>query len=403
MIGVSCILPFKHGNKYKLNFINILFLLYICFTFTLLYSLKNIIVIFLIVIMLLSILTQKNSKISFYFIWSIGFSFICIISALWSPTPSYSLKIAMGFLEIVIIGFVFLSQRFEYKKIEFYLKAIIFAGILFVVRILIEFPISSWGISRLHNENLNSNSIGMLLMFATLCSYHLYKYTQKRKYLLIILPFIIIILFTGSRKAFIGIVLGFIYLWWIYIKKKTLRLMAIPITIGLLVITVILVLNIPFLYNILGYRLEGLLNIFGNKSNTDASTIIRSQMISVGWKIFLQRPILGHGLYSYESLSGFGTYAHNNYIELLTSIGFIGTIWYYSIYIYNIKKLIKYVKMKYAHAFLFLCIFAIQVILDFAVVNWSSESIHFLIILSTWYVDNMSKTIKKESYTIDVN
>ena len=357
-----------------------------------LYTVKNIVAVLLAVVMLFNVIIYKKVKISFYSFWSIGFVLICLVSTLWAPDTLHSLFIAKGSIEIAVIGFLFLSQEHNYKKIELYEKAIAIAGVFLAIRIIIEFPISWWGISRLHNENLNANSIGMLLMLSTFCAYHLYKINLKKRYLLLLAPFIIIILLTGSRKAYIGVILGLVFLWWLHIKKRQTRNMLLPLAILIIFVFFVFSLNIQPLYNLVGYRLEGTLNLFAdNNATVDDSTILRIQMLKVGWQLFQENPLIGHGLYSYGRISGFRTYSHNNYLELLTSVGLIGTIWYYSIYIYNIKKVIKLVKLRDKHACLFLCFFVIQLMLDFAYVSWNSESIHLMTMFSTCYLNLIDK------------
>lgn len=377
---------YKSKINKKYNIIDFLFLLYFCLTFSILYTFKNIIAIILIAIGLTKIILSGKIKVSFYVIWSLGFSFICLFSVLWSPVPSTSINIAKSFLEIAIIGYIFLSQKLDNQRIEFYINAIIIAGLCLVARILIEFPLSFWGISRLHNDNLNANSIGMLLMLSLFCAYHLYKMKNKKKYLIALALFSIIILFTGSRKAYFGIVMGIVFLWWLHIKRKSRKIMAIPIAIATVIVLIVLVMKIPYLYNLVGYRIEGFLNLLNHNGTVDESTIIRSHMTKVGWELFLEKPLFGSGVYSYASLSGFGDYSHNNYIELLTSVGLVGTLWYYSIYLYNISKIIKLIKIKDKQVYLFACFFAIQIFLEFAYVCWQSESVHIFIFISTGYI-----------------
>lgn len=375
------------NRENKVNYIDILILLYLCFTFSILYTYKNVVAVLLICAMLFHVIRHGKIRIPFYMIWSIGFAVICFLSLMWSQSFSTSLNTAKGFLEIVIIGSLFLSQVYDKKKAEFYTKAVVLAGLCLMIRVLVEFPIASWGMVRLHNASLNSNSIGLLLAVSTLCAYHLYKITTKKVYLIAAFPFIITILFTGSRKAFIGIALGLVFLWWLHIENKTKKIAMIPLAFIAILVLFYLALNIPSLYNVIGYRIEGFFNIFGDAVITDMSIIQRSEMINVGYKLFLQSPLFGHGVDSYSSISGFGTYSHNNYIELLSDIGLIGTLWYYSIYIYNIKRIIKIVRLKDRQVNLFACFFLIQIIWEFASVSWSSEYVHIMIMFSTGYVD----------------
>lgn len=52
-------------------------------------------------------------------------------------------------------------------------------------------------------------------------------------------------------------------------------------------------------------------------------------MIQVGLNLWSQHPLIGWGFDAYEDISGFNTYSHSNFIELLANNGLIGLILYY--------------------------------------------------------------------------
>ena len=79
------------------------------------------------------------------------------------------------------------------------------------------------------------------------------------------------------------------------------------------------------LYYVLGRRLEPFFAGLSNR-NFGEVDVVRFEMIKVGIDLFAKRPFLGYGIGSYRLVAGFNTYAHNNYIELLVSIGLIGLL-----------------------------------------------------------------------------
>jgi O-antigen ligase len=78
----------------------------------------------------------------------------------------------------------------------------------------------------------------------------------------------------------------------------------------------------------------------------DYSAYERKQLIKYAIQIWLDNPLIGVGLDNFRVVIkqynpiGNRLYAHNNYLELLSTIGTIGTIVYYGIYASIIKKLI---------------------------------------------------------------
>jgi len=64
-------------------------------------------------------------------------------------------------------------------------------------------------------------------------------------------------------------------------------------------------------------------------------------MIQEGLRGWLKSPIFGHGIDSFRYFSQYGTYSHNNYVELLYSTGIIGTSVYYGYSLILTYKLFK--------------------------------------------------------------
>jgi len=65
----------------------------------------------------------------------------------------------------------------------------------------------------------------------------------------------------------------------------------------------------------------------------EASAKIRSIMIREAIELWKKRPLIGFGPDQFSYYSMFGTYSHNNYVELLSTSGIIGTIFYYSLFL----------------------------------------------------------------------
>ncbi|NUM88849.1 MAG: hypothetical protein HUU37_06575, partial [Bdellovibrionales bacterium] len=51
-----------------------------------------------------------------------------------------------------------------------------------------------------------------------------------------------------------------------------------------------------------------------------------------GLQLWQQAPLFGNGLDAFRGLSGQGTYAHNNYVELLCDLGLLGTLLFYALH-----------------------------------------------------------------------
>lgn len=65
----------------------------------------------------------------------------------------------------------------------------------------------------------------------------------------------------------------------------------------------------------------------------DSSYRKRAEMVQEGLELWQQAPLFGNGMDAFRGLSGQGTYAHNNFIELLCDLGLAGALLFYALYV----------------------------------------------------------------------
>ena len=108
-----------------------------------------------------------------------------------------------------------------------------------------------------------------------------------------------------------------------------------------------LLITIPALYNLVGWRILSLISVLTGGEATD-TTGTRINMIKFGMSMIKEEPIYGHGLNAFAVNYGKRftntVYSHNNYIELMVSGGIVLTTIYYSRFIIVIKRLLKRMK-----------------------------------------------------------
>jgi hypothetical protein len=165
------------------------------------------------------------------------------------------------------------------------------------------------------------------------------------------------VILSGSRKGMIGVFLILLlqYVFFVFQNRKEEVFKRL---IGGFVV-------LSFLFGIFGYfimkseygyRMENvMLYIKGEKvQKGDTSITGRAYLYKVGLKNFMNSPIIGNGLSSFDDTDlGIGTisrrigaYAHSNLIEVLASSGVIGFILYYSIYWTCISRLLYQFKFE---------------------------------------------------------
>lgn len=198
--------------------------------------------------------------------------------------------------------------------------------------------------SRLSILGINSNVIASMAAYAGILAFNDILVGRSRSerqvntYVCVLL--LLTILLTGSRKGLLIPIIG-IYILICFRKPRKFVLYSITAMIVVAVI-LFLVLNVEFLYNVIGYRVEPVLQYLAQEEFTEASLDSRSDYILLGWLSSQDSLIFGHGLDCFRTLRyAYGTYSHNNYIEILYSLGWVGISIYYSSFALSIIGLPK--------------------------------------------------------------
>jgi O-antigen ligase len=237
----------------------------------------------------------------------------------------------------------------------------------------------------------NANVFALVIMLALMCSTWLVVYNEgfiKYVFFIFLATEAYMLFLSGGRKYVLVSAL-FIYLLLILKKDKKGKSKQIQYTVLFMIIVAIgywSIINIPQLYNTVGYRMEGLFSLFtGERQNKLHEDMVRQNMIVLGLEFFAQRPALGYGMDNYTLLFGeaFGryTYSHNNVIEMLVNYGVLGLVAYYSFYVFLIYKLwiIKVDETKIRDFFLAFMICLIP--LEMGIVSYNMYFVHIFISL----------------------
>lgn len=196
-------------------------------------------------------------------------------------------------------------------------------------------------------ETGNANIFTALMMFsgvfASWCTLYKKNIVLRIFSLLSLLLILYLMALSGGRKTIIALVACTLYFIWKKggnsILKKTIAIVAICLTMYLILY---LMMNVQWIYDVIGYRFDGLLGFLdGTGKSNVSSDELRKKMIEIGLQGWTERPIFGHGLDSFkflnQKITGRMFYSHNNYVEMLYDFGLVGFVLYYS-FIYKIYK-----------------------------------------------------------------
>lgn len=252
------------------------------------------------------------------------------------------------------------------------------------------------GSVRLGAEVSQENVLGMsAAIIACVCIYNVITF-KKYLYLIPIVLMVVLVAASGSRKAILILPVAFIGT--LFLNNGFKKLWKTLLFIVIVVPVVTYILSLPA-FSMINSRLEGLFDFLNNQGG-DMSAEMRGLMTEYGIKWFFEKPILGYGLncYKYLAYNVFGSYsyAHNNYIELLVDTGIIGTVFYYSIYIYLLRRLaVIFKKSRDRFAGLCIIILAVMLIQDIGVVSYITKTTYVYLGICYICIFRYGKTVSE--------
>lgn len=243
-------------------------------------------------------------------------------------------------LFVNLLFFLMFSQYYRFiDDINEIMKYFCFVVFLFSIFCMLTGISSVFSYGRMNIEGINANTAAYYAVFANLWSFYLLIF-EKKKTIFFILVYVFFIIMTGSRGAFISVFIGMFLLFIINNKRYIhIKLLAAVLCV---VIAVIMVMKIEILYSFIGYRLEPLFDFIINGAYEESSMNSRIKYSELAFSKIDESLLFGHGLDCFRRIDGaYGSYSHNNYTEILFSLGFVGFVIYYLPYISNIKYYIS--------------------------------------------------------------
>ena len=238
--------------------------------------------------------------------------------------------------------------------------------------------LTTLGSKRIGAEIMNVNTIGNFTSMSTLICFWYVYYKKKIYYIVPMLMCALVSLGVGSRKSVVFLILGCCLL---YILKGGARQKLMNLIFMLISLAGFIALLQTPLFGRTAERFTTFIFLFTGDAPVDHSTALRVAMVEGGLKDFLQSPFMGVGLdnthYLTRKYIGEDFYLHNNFVELLASVGLLGTLPFYFLRFYPIVKLIQPALNHDAEAILLESLLIIHVVLDFGQVSYIGTETYF--------------------------
>lgn len=343
-------------------------------------------------------------NVGIFHIYMLSVSLFCIFSALWAWNADYAIEKGVTIFEL-LIAFTLLYETYSKVEIKRLLLIVMWSGfflsvytIIFVGLDNLKDTIEEAG--RMDNTFANINVIGMCCSTSILISFY---FLQKRRNLIDILmcfPCFIIVSASGSRKAFIMLVIGIVYIM-LFKPYKQKKKKGIPKFV-VVILSVFILFIVFWIIGKSGFfggtldRMDGLIASLTGKGKEDSSSMIRAYYRMIGFRQFFETPLLGIGmgngrLLAYE-YTGHDCYLHCNYAEIAANGGIVGLLFIYWIYIKLIRSEIKMLKTN-SYAVIILLFLILNLILDYGKVSYYSKDTYFILMICCLHIDSCKKLL----------
>jgi len=279
------------------------------------------------------------------FIW---FMMFCFLSIFWSISIEDSFKTLQTlftiFVLLILLSYVF--QEGKYRRA--FLLGIFFGLLINYLELLsiINLPIAKYENYRFMGTLGKSNILAIVSVFYLIMLFSYFATNRikgKLDTIWVISSLLIcsqLCLATGSRKGLIGyVIIALLFIFLLFKERDNLGFRNLmPLNFLLLFIVVF------FTYSsfVNSESFEMSYNRFlglgiGNETE-DGSTIERKRLLGKAMELFYSSPFFGNGINSFRSTSW--AYSHSNIGEILSGIGIIGALLFYSIH-FQIFSLLK--------------------------------------------------------------
>ena len=325
-----------------------------------------------------------------YHVYTALFAVFCLVSMLWAQAPSLTYRRMTTVVETILFMWVLFLYYKDQKTIQGMLDVIYVAGIIVSIYAIYIYGLSNIRLiiasgDRAGNSFTNINTIGMMsaISLVIVCSRIVNR--QYSINMLFSIPCLVMVLASGSRKAFAILGIGIVMLFTLKAIKNGNSILDTMLKVMIIVAIVYLssqiILSASTLRSVSAPMMR-LFHYFGGSGATDESVRRRMNFFALGFQQFARTPLFGLGIGNSSLIIGRDTYLHSNYIELLACGGIVGFLIYYLPHIYIVKKMIQLRFVPNEGRDICVVLLLVLIICDFGQVSYfSKENYYYLMIL----------------------
>ncbi len=348
---------------------------------------------------IINIVQKGKLKGNYLVCWYALLALYMFLSVIWAGSKESVIQYTISFVQVALLAWSINENIETQEDISRFVNYFILGATALAIRTLFLNPVATWGQGRIGFEGYHENGIANVLTYSSIMLFDRImsgrKQTGKLWDAALLLLEIFVIILSAAKKNIIVLPVSLLFVF-IAHQENPMKLVKNILIIGCVIaVTVHIASNNS---EIFAYTIRRVTKFFeGTESGSlDKSSADRLYLMTTAVSVFLDHPLLGVGLHNFAQYNDKGLYAHNNYLELAASLGLIGVLLFYSIYVVMfIRVWHRRNRMQRKEWILFAGMIGTVLMIDLMQVSYYLEYLH--IILPVMWSMSLSGD-KKESY-----
>lgn len=309
-----------------------------------------------------------------------------------SPYNYEMMSLIFVFFTAVFYSYIFDSLEDIYNI----LTSIVIGCLILIIMLLVVGGSLSNVLTIISNEELSElliqkNIIAFLMAQGGIICIFLATRRKSWIYYILLIPFLFLLLGTGSRRGLFTFIFGGVLLYLLH--GNGIRILKNIIVCMFVIYALYVIIDQFEIFQSIDKRLTAFINGVTGKSTMSASDQGRFNMITYGWNMFKEAPIIGYGPGAFKEIAGFGKYSHNNYIELLFNLGIIGFCLFYG-YLYKLfYHLMRQIKRGEPLCMFFIIYLSTRLVSDIGNVSYYDKLLYIIFGTITAYINIINNII----------
>ena len=323
-------------------------------------------------------------------LWRWAFIVWAILSLLWTTRGPLSVGRAFTLVQIQVVGLVFYDAARNLGLSRWILNTVFACAVIAAVQAMAIADLTAVG--RLAGLYASPNTLGMLCViglavFISVAATRRSVVASTGLYAAALILLVGIVA-TASLKGMLGLLLV-CGLGAVLTASRGRSATFVGVAAGLGAALVIFVEPLRSVWEYALHRIE--IATIGASVGVNLSTIERARFIKKGLNLIAEAPLFGKGLDTFRWLSGEGTYAHNNVVELGVGLGLVGAVLYYGFHVSILRAAARLRRTdEFVWRFIVIAVPTL-LLLDIAMVSYTAKLSTLLLIMSAGWLERTSR------------